>query len=92
MFEQENTNKLEEKTITENVEENNNNNTNYLQKLLSKNNISNSIILSSVNESLPSFTKNMRDILTKEENKEKAMNYLIKKEMNQNLIHIILFL
>ena len=82
--EQANTNKVEEKPITENVDEKNNNNL-YLQKLLVKNSnpLSSSINLSSVNESLPSFTTNMTDILTKEENKQKAIKYLIQKRSEQ---------
>ena len=41
------------------------------------------ITLSSVNESLPSFTTNIRDILSKEENKKKAIKYLIQKRNEQ---------
>ena len=56
----------------------------YLQRLLSNhsNSPSNSIRFSSINESLPSlptFTNNLREIFTSTDNKQKAINYLIKK-------------
>ena len=54
----------------------------YLQKLIqNSNNISQTgtINLKSYNENLPSFRISIRDILSTEENKQKAINYVIQK-------------
>ena len=54
----------------------------YLQKLLQNSNKtpkSSSINLKSYNENLPSFRVSIRDILSTEENKQKAINYVIQK-------------
>ena len=76
-----NINKNEEKPAPEKVDEKSVNSNLYLQRLLVKNNssINNNITLSSVNESLPSFTTNIRDILATEENKQRAIKYVIQK-------------
>ena len=60
------------------------NNNSYLKKLLEKNNNkkvpkTTTINLTSYKDNLPSFRINIRDILSTEENKQKAMNYVIKK-------------
>ena len=54
----------------------------YLQKLLQKNNnVQNSptISLNSVQDSLPSFKNNIHDILSTDENKQRAIKYVIHK-------------
>ena len=54
----------------------------YLQKILQKsNNVQNpsSISINSVQESLPSFKNNIHDILSKDENKQKAIKFVIQK-------------
>ena len=53
----------------------------YLQKLLQKNNVQNSsnIAITSVNDNLPSFKNNIHDILSTDENKQKAIKYVIQK-------------
>jgi hypothetical protein len=81
-----NPNKIEEKNDQEKAEENTNNKSTYLQKLVDKNNNSqntSAINLASVNTSLPSFATNLRDILTTEENKQRAIKYLIQKRHEQ---------
>ena len=80
-----NTDKVEDKQFPEKVEKSINKPNLYLQKLLAQNSntLNTSITLSSVNESLPSFTTNIRDILSKEENKKKAIKYLIQKRNEQ---------
>ena len=50
----------------------------YLQRLLSNNSPS-PTSFSSVNETLPSFTNNLRDILSSTYNKQRAIKYLINK-------------
>jgi len=58
------------------------NNNSYLKKLLEKNEKvprTTTINLTSYKDNLPSFRINIRDILSTEENKQKAMNYVIKK-------------
>ena len=79
--EQSNNNKIEEKPAPEKIEEKVNKPNLYLQRLLAKNNnpLNSSLNLSSVNESLPSFTTNIRDILSTEENKQRAIKYVIHK-------------
>ena len=66
--------KIEIKVNTQNV---------YLQKVLQKsNNVQNpssSININSVQESLPSFKNNIHDILSTDENKQKAIKYVIQK-------------
>ena len=77
-----NDNKTEEKVIPTKVEEKSDNRNAYLQNLLVKNNntqSSSTINLSSVNDSLPSFKSNIRDILATEENKQRAIKYVIHK-------------
>ena len=83
--EEANTHQVEEKDYPIKVEKHINKPNLYLQKLLAKNNnsLNNSINLASVNESLPSFATNIRDILSKEENKKKAIKYLIQKRNEQ---------
>ena len=74
--------KHEEKIVQETTGDEKSNVRNvYLQRLLVKNNspTSSNNILSSVNESLPSFTNNIRDILSTEENKKKAIKFVIQK-------------
>ena len=54
----------------------------YLQKLLQKtNNVQNpqTISLNTVQESLPSFKNNIHDILSTDENKQRAIKYVIHK-------------
>ena len=53
----------------------------YLQKLLQKNNVQNSsnIAITSVNDNLPSFKNNIHDILSTDENKQRAIKYVIQK-------------
>ena len=54
----------------------------YLQKLLQRtNNVQNptSISITSVKDSLPSFKNNIHDILSTDENKQKAIKYVIQK-------------
>ena len=76
-----NSNKIEENNIPRKPEQNIQNI--YLQRLLVKNANSptsaSSINISSVNKNLPSFATNIRDILTTEENKQKAIKYVIHK-------------
>ena len=65
--------KNEEKPLEKNV---------YLQKLLEKTKEvpkSNQISITSVNESLPYFSSNIREILASEENKQRAIKYVIHK-------------
>lgn len=85
-------NKTKEKENKNNQNDNKNvskddkskNNNSYLKKLLEKNNNervpkTTTINLTSYKDNLPSFRINIRDILSTEENKQKAMNYVIKK-------------
>ena len=54
----------------------------YLQKLLQKtNNVrdSSNIAITSVNDNLPSFKNNIHDILSTDENKQRAIKYVIQK-------------
>ena len=54
----------------------------YLKKLLQKSNKSpktGGINLTSYNENFPSFRVSIRDILSTEENKQKAINYVVQK-------------
>ncbi len=73
---------LNENKTEEKVEEKPGNQNIYLQKLLVKNTntqSSSTINLSSVNDNLPSFASNIRDILSTEENKQRAIKYVIHK-------------
>ena len=72
---------LIEKRINDKEEKKKINNS-YLQRLLQNKNKSpklNVINLTSYNENLPSFKISIRDILSTEENKQKAINYVIQK-------------
>ena len=72
---------LNEKRINDKEEKKKINNS-YLQRLLQNKNKSpksNVINLTSYNENLPSFKISIRDILSTEENKQKAINYVIQK-------------
>ena len=72
---------LIEKRINDKEEKKKNINS-YLQRLLQNKNKSpklNVINLTSYNENLPSFKISIRDILSTEENKQKAINYVIQK-------------
>ena len=73
-------NKVEEKPVQEKTEDKQNQNV-YLQKLLEKKNVptGSTINISSVNESIPSFKTNIRDIFSTEENKQKAIKYVIRR-------------
>ena len=60
------------------------NSNSYLKKILEKNNNqkvpkTTTINLTSYKENLPCFRINIRDILSTEENKQKALNYVVKK-------------
>lgn len=64
------------------------NNNSYLKKLLEKNNNekvpkTTTINLTSYKDNLPSFRINIRDILSTEENKQKAMDYVLKKRKEE---------
>ena len=74
-------NQVEEKVTIEKIEEKPKMQNVYLHRLLEKTKEvpKNSINLSSVNESLPSFSTNIREILSTEENKQRAIKYVIHK-------------
>ena len=77
-----NENKEDEKLTQDKNGEKSNVQNVYLQKLLVKNvaGQNNSLNLTSVNDNLPSsFTTNIRDILATEENKQRAIKYVIQK-------------
>ena len=76
------TNKLEEKVDVPKNEQKVNNQNVYLQKLLQKsNNVQNSpsISITTVKDSLPSFRNSIHDILSTDENKQRAIKYVIQK-------------
>ena len=78
------TNKLEEKVDAPKNEQKVNNQNVYLQKLLQKsNNVQNSpsISITTVKDSLPSFRNSIHDILSTDENKQRAIKYVMQKEM-----------
>ena len=76
------TNKLEEKVDAPKNEQKVNNQNVYLQKLLQKsNNVQNSpsISITTVKDSLPSFRNSIHDILSTDENKQRAIKYVMQK-------------
>jgi hypothetical protein len=69
--------KTEKKLVPEEKRDNS-----YIQKILQnskKGPTTGNINLTAYNENLPGFRTNIRDILSSEENKQKAMNYVIQK-------------
>ena len=76
------TNKTETKVLSnENKEKDSSKNNSYLQRILEKNKAPkySPINITSYNENLPSFKVSIRDIFSTEENKQKAINYVIQK-------------
>ena len=72
----------EEKEVIQKKEEKPSEKNVYLHRLLEKTKEvpkTNQINISSVNESLPFFSSNIREILASEENKQRAINYVIHK-------------
>ena len=83
---QEHPKQIEEKIIIEKNEERPSLQNEYLHKLLEKTKDipqNKPINLSSVDESLPFFKSNVRDILSKEENKQRAIKYIIRKRREE---------
>ena len=75
-------NQVEEKTAPEKVEEKQTVQNVYLQRLLEKKGPTTgttTINITSVNESIPSFKTNIRDIFSTEENKQRAIKYVIRR-------------
>ena len=81
------TNKNEAKNIPEKVEDKSNTKNIYLQKLLVKNNNSPSTssinISSRVNDNLPSYSNNIKDAYSTEENKQKGVKYVFHKRNDE---------
>ena len=72
---------VEEKVVIETVEERPRQNV-YMQRIIERSNDppkTSHINLSSMNENMPSFNSRIRDIFSKDENKQKAINYVINK-------------
>ena len=72
---------VEEKVVIETVEEKPRQNV-YMQRIIERSNDppkTSHINLSSMNENMPSFNSRIRDIFSKDENKQKAINYVINK-------------
>ena len=73
---------IEEKIIIEKTEEKPRFQNVYMQRIIEKTKETpktTAINISSVNENIPSFKTNIRDILSTDENKQKAINYVIHK-------------
>ena len=77
-----NQNKIEEKVEPQKNETKVNTQNTYLQKILqNKNNVQNpsTINIGNVKDTLPSFKNNIHDILSTDENKQRAIKYVMQK-------------